>query len=120
MAQRTVPGYFNNLVLADRSLGKLRAALEANGQWEKTWIILSADHSWRWSSLYDRRRDLRVPFLVKPSGQQAGGSNFAAQINTVLTHDLILAILGGEITNAPATAHWLEARAGGALSVTGP
>ena len=112
LSQPQVQGYFNNLVLADRSLGKLRAALEAAGQWERTWIILSADHSWRRSRLYDGRRDLRVPFLVKSAGANSQLS-YSPQFNTILTHDLILAILKGEIASQPAAASWLDAHASG-------
>ena len=103
-----VPGYFNNLVLADRSLGKIRQAMEASGEWNKTWIILSTDHSWRESRLYDGIRDLRVPFLVKAPGQNQA-LIYPARINTVITHDLILAALRNEMTNATDTVTWLNA-----------
>jgi hypothetical protein len=113
------PGYFNELQLADRSLGELRHAIEAAGQWDKTWIILSSDHSWRISGdpgIYDGRRDYRVPFLVKPP--HAGGSlTYSRQFNTVVTHDLILAILRSEVTNLQTTAGWLDAHDVQALPV---
>jgi hypothetical protein len=60
-----VTEYFNNLALADRTLGELRQALETSGQWDESWFILSADHNWRHSAHYDGRFDLRVPFLIK-------------------------------------------------------
>jgi hypothetical protein len=101
-------GYCNSLVLADRSLDKLRQALEASGEWDKTWLIVSADHSWRDSRAYDGQRDLRVPYLVKAPGS-ANGIEFATQFNTVVTHDLILTMLRGEITNGLDAASWLEA-----------
>jgi hypothetical protein len=103
-----VEGYFNNLVLADRSLEKLRFALETSSLWDKTWIIISADHSWRSSRIYDGRRDLRVPFLVKAAGTNEA-ITFPVQFNTIVTHDLILAILRGEITSGTDVAAWLEA-----------
>lgn len=100
-------GYFNNLALADRFLGQLRCAMETSGQWDKSWVIISADHSWRDSRLYDGVRDLRVPFLVKAPG--AGQHlNFAPRMNTVLTHDLILAILQNQVTNQTSALHWLN------------
>ena len=100
--------YFDNLVLADRELGKLRRAMESSGQWDTTWVILSADHSWRESKLYDGLRDYRVPFLVKPPGSAASG-DYTRPFNTILTRDLILAILRGELTNAQDLAPWLDA-----------
>jgi hypothetical protein len=111
-SQPQVQGYFNNLVLADRSLGKLRRALESAGQWDQAWIILSADHSWRRSRLYDGRRDLRVPFLMKAPGAKKE-TVLSSQINTVLTRDLIVAILRRQITNQQTAGKWLGAHASG-------
>ena len=113
-----VTAYFDNLVLADRELGKLRRAMEASGQWDKTWIILSADHSWRESKLYDGVRDYRVPYLVKPPGATAG-TNYANAFNTVLTHDLILAMLRREITNQQDMEEWLDQHGQAAAPMTG-
>ncbi len=106
-------GYINNLVLADDELGQIRRAMEAAGQWDNTWIIVAADHSWRSSSGFDGKRDLRVPFLVKPPGPAASDTVFAPQFNTVLTHDLILAMLRGEVTNQENVADWLDAHRAG-------
>ena len=103
-----VKGYFNNLALADRSLEKLRHAMETAGEWDKTWIIVSADHSWRSSRIYDGQRDYRVPYLVKPAGATKS-MTCAFQFNTLVTHDFILAILRGEITSEEKAAAWLEA-----------
>ena len=107
--QPMAPGYFNNLVLADHTLGKLRQALEASGEWDKSWLILSADHSWRASHTYDGQRDLRVPFLIKLPGASTPAT-CSTPINTSLTHDLILAILRGELTNQTQTVAWLADR----------
>jgi len=76
------------------------------GQWEKTWIIVSADHSWRNSRAYDGIRDYRVPFLVNPPGTNEPVT-FSRSFNTVTTHDLVLTILRGETTNIQSTADWL-------------
>jgi Sulfatase len=100
-------GYFNNLALADRALGKMRRAMVEAGEWDKAWFILSADHSWRQSTVYDGRRDLRVPFLIKAPAQSKQ-LNYSTQINTVLTHNLILAILKNELTNQVDVAKWID------------
>ena len=46
--------YLDNLVMADRYLGHVRALLEAQGQWDSSAIVVMGDHSWRtkllWSS----------------------------------------------------------------------
>jgi hypothetical protein len=126
-----VTAYFDNLVLADREFGKLRRAMEASGQWDKTWVIHSADHSWRESKLYDGQRDFRVPYLIKPPGSpreinqpgslgratgpisrgKTASADYTRPFNTVLTHDLILAILRGEVTDGQNVAPWLDAHA---------
>jgi hypothetical protein len=101
-------GYFNNMGLANHELGEIRRAMEASGEWNKTWIILSADHSWRGANIYDGRRDYRVPYCVKPPGTN-DALIYPRQFNTIATHDLILAILRGEATNQQDVAGWLDA-----------
>jgi hypothetical protein len=101
--------YFNNLALADHELGALRQAMEKTGQWDKTWVILSADHSWRQSQSYDGKRDYRVPFLVKPAGASQS-MTYSNQFNTVLTRDLILAILHHQLSDQASVAEWLNTR----------
>jgi arylsulfatase A-like enzyme len=105
-----VEAYLNNLTLADRELGEIRRTMENAGLWDKTWVIVSSDHSWRSSRQYDHVRDLRVPFLVKTPGTNAPAT-YASQFNTVLTHDLILAMLQEQVTNQQAVVDWLDTRA---------
>jgi phosphoglycerol transferase MdoB-like AlkP superfamily enzyme len=119
MVMPKAAGYFNNLALADSELGALRRDMEKSGQWDKTWVILSADHSWRISKIYDGVRDYRVPFLVKPP-QASQSLTYSNPINTVLTHDLILAILRNQVTNQPSTAAWLDLHATTDLPVIQP
>ncbi len=100
-------GYFNNLMLADHELGVLRRGMEASGLWDNTWVILSADHWWRKSEVYDNISDHRVPFLVKSPGASQS-IPYSHQFNTILTHDLILAILHGQVTNQAGVAGLLD------------
>ncbi|HXE89544.1 MAG TPA: sulfatase-like hydrolase/transferase [Terriglobales bacterium] len=117
------PGYLDNLVLADRTLGELRAAMEQAGLWERTTVIVTSDHWWRadfwrrqpgWTAedeaAHAGRLDHRVPLLVR-FPFQSSPLVFAKPVNTVLLHDLTLAILSGELRDAPAAARWLETRA---------
>jgi phosphoglycerol transferase MdoB-like AlkP superfamily enzyme len=100
-------GYFNNLILADRWLGQLRRAMEASGLWNRTWVILTTDHSWRDSRAYDGQRDLRVPFLIKAPGLSPA-EVYSPEMNTVLTDDLILSVLRGEISHQKDLCLWLD------------
>jgi hypothetical protein len=111
-------GYFNNLTLADRILGKMRKAMVDAGEWDKTWFILSADHSWRQSTVYDGQRDLRVPFLIKAPAQSKS-LTYSTQINTVLTRDLILAILQGDVANEEDVARWIDEHHSSAMPING-
>jgi len=100
-------GYLNNVALADRELGQIRRVMETSGQWDKTWLIISADHSWQSAPDYDGKLDFRVPFIVKPPGT-ADPAAYMPKINTTLTHDLILAILRGSVTNGQNLVSWLD------------
>ncbi|MCX8156674.1 MAG: sulfatase-like hydrolase/transferase [Verrucomicrobiae bacterium] len=106
----TVQGYWDNLVLTDRMLGRLRAALEDQGQWENTWLVITADHAWRESHRYDGRFDERVPWLLKAPGRCAGGP-YDRRFNTVVTRHLLLAIMREEVRTADAARHWLNQHA---------
>ncbi|MGH9601925.1 MAG: sulfatase-like hydrolase/transferase [Terriglobales bacterium] len=117
------PSYLDNLALADRALGELRRAMELGAVGERTTVVLTSDHWWRadfwrrqpgWTpedeAAYSGRLDHRVPLLVSFPGQQQP-LVFAKPLNTVVLHDLTLAILDGGIEGAPASVGWLEVRA---------
>jgi hypothetical protein len=85
----------------------LRRSIETSSDRDNTWTIVSADHSWRKSKQYDGRRDYRVPFLVK-APRNSAPMTYSRQFNTLLTGDLILAILRGEIGTQAGVAAWLN------------
>lgn len=92
-------GYFDNLALADRTLGEIRRAMEAAGTWDRTTVIVSSDHRWRKTKDVDASRgrsDFRVPFIVKPAGSSEGGE-FGKIIETRMTAELVLAFLAGSV-----------------------
>jgi hypothetical protein len=98
-------GYLDNLVLADLALGDLRSTLEAAGQWDSSAILVSADHPWRDSKNFDGKRDPRVPFMLKLPDQDEG-----LAFNSLLTGELLLALLRGEVSAAPEAAEWIDRR----------
>ena len=99
--------YLDNLVLADRVVGELRRGLERARLRDRTWIVVSSDRSWRGSKPHDGQGDHRVPFLVRPpdGGRMA---HVDGAFNTLGTHDLVLAILRGSITDTADAATWLS------------
>lgn len=113
-------GYLDNLALVDRTVGELRRAMEAAGLWDKTTVIISADHWWRtemWSrgpffnredaAIAGGKMDHRVPYIVKLAGQSEGVT-YSQSFNTVITHDLILALLHGELSKSESVVAWLD------------
>jgi hypothetical protein len=112
--------YADNLELVDRTVGELRKALEKSGLWDQTTVIITADHWWR-SEMWSRgpfwtpndakvagdMMDHRIPFLVKLAGQHEQRT-YPTGFNTVLTHNLVLALMNGEIQNSTQLANWLD------------
>jgi Sulfatase len=120
--------YLDNLALADRTLGELRRAMEDAGVWDGAAVIVSSDHWWRarelWSPetgdptgrVYWHPEDVemqpptpeyKVPFILKLPGR-AGGTAYAPAFNTVVSHDLVLALLRGEVQSAESAAAFLD------------
>lgn len=113
--------YLDNLALADKTLGTLRRRMEEAGLWAQTTVVLSSDHWWRgdywvnrpfWAAgdgaLWNGQVDRRVPFVIKLVGEK-GTTTYGAPFNTVLTHDLILDVLGGRVRTQADVAAWLDA-----------
>lgn len=97
--------YEDNLALVDRTVGEMRRAMEQAGTWDTTTILITADH---WFDRHDKT-DRRVPFLLKLAGQKDAVA-YDATFNTLLLHDLVLAVLRGEISNAMSAVRWLDQR----------
>lgn len=127
--------YLDNLALTDRTWGTLRRDLEQAGLWERTTVLLSADHparlgSWNllpmWLSDTDKALVANakvdewrhVPFLLKLAGDSQPVP-YDEEFATILSKDLVVAILAGEIhTNAEAAA-WIDRRREQSLSPSG-
>lgn len=104
-------GYYDNMRLMDRVLGELRAAMEGANDWDSTAVLLLSDHRMRYRPSYlNEPADPRVPFILKLPGQTQGVA-YDNPFSAMVTHDLVLGLLRGELrTPAQATA-WLDARA---------
>ncbi len=105
----TVPGssYLDGVALADRLLGMLRADMEHAGLWDRTAVLISADHGWRtafwradptWTAEDEgnsHQDTTAVPFLLKMPEQKTNRC-YDRPFNTVITRRLLDAILSGE------------------------
>lgn len=117
--------YFDNLALADRTLGDIRKAMEDAGLWDGSVVLASSDHWWRptiWQSLHvwtaednrfalpEGQLDYRVPFLLKMPGQSAE-IDYNTRFNTIHSQELLIEILRGEVKDAEAAIRWLDQHA---------
>jgi len=113
--------YIDNLRLVDRTILQLRQALERAGLWDSTSILFTSDHplrinTWplaeRWP-LTDRTMDdvvqtAEVPFMLKLAKQKSN-FEYTAEMKTVVTKDLLLAILDNKVGTNEQVAQWLDA-----------
>jgi hypothetical protein len=104
--------YLDNLVLADRTLGKLRRAIEETSLAAKTTVIVSSDHSWRvdlWRPTTDwRAEDERVsgdrfdprPLLMVHFPEQRSAVRMDRPFPLIEMHTMIQVMLAGLVDNA--------------------
>ena len=112
--------YFDNLALTDRTLGELRAVMEAARLWEASIVVVTSDHWWRaihrgdWGLLPEEEAvfagglDRRIPFLVKFAGQQEP-LFYSKPFNTILFHDLVLEVFAERLSTPKELRAWLDA-----------
>jgi arylsulfatase A-like enzyme len=102
-----IRGYFDSLALLDRTLGEIRKSMEASGMWNKTTVLITSDHPYREAEQIDGKSDPRIPYLLKmPSGKEP--YVYDKSFNAVLTQDLMLSILRGEVASAKDVVSWLD------------
>jgi hypothetical protein len=109
--------YMDNLALVDRTLAEIRQTMEQAGTWETTTILLSSDHPlrlglWHLSNqfhgqTFNLRQGMRVPFLLKMAGEKEG-MEYPHAMQTVVSKDLLLAILAQKVTTAAQVGVWLD------------
>jgi len=104
-------GYLDNLVLADRLLGEIRRSLEGRGLWPRTHVIVTSDHAWRLAARHDGIADHRVPLLVKLAGRTSGLA-YTRPLNTIVVHDLTLALLASDVHTTDQLTAWLDQQRG--------
>lgn len=103
--------YLDNLALVDRSLGEILDVLTSSGLAPRTSVLVFGDHGRRSSDEGMTVRDPRVTFLVKLAGQ-AQGMTYTNELELAVVHDLVLAILGGDVSEPAELEAWLDGRSG--------
>jgi arylsulfatase A-like enzyme len=102
-----IAGYIDSLALLDRSVGELRRAMENAGVWDSTTVLFTSDHGYRDSEALDGKSDSRIPYILKLASQK-DGVKYTQEFNTVLTADLLLGVLRGEIGDPASAVEWLD------------
>ena len=102
-----VRGYFDSLALLDRTLGEIRRSMESAGMWDQTTVLITSDHPYREAEAIDGKSDPRIPYFLKMASQKDRYA-YGQPFNAVLTHDLVLSVLRGEITGPKEVADWLD------------
>jgi hypothetical protein len=116
--------YFDNLALVDRTVGELRQQLEQAGLWDSTSILISSDHGLRhtlwkgslnWTPEFERLLEngssATVPFILKLAGEQEPAT-YNQPFSAVVTGDLALSVLSGEVETPRQAAVWLATHTG--------
>jgi len=102
-------GYVDNMVLSDQTFGEIRRTLETAGQWDSTTVLITSDHWNRGAPLVNGKRDHRIPFILKLSGQK-NGVEYASPFNTIITRELLMEMLRGNLTASDDVVEWLDQR----------
>jgi hypothetical protein len=124
--------YLDGVALADRAFGELRQSMERAGVWEDTAVLVSADHGWRthiwrggpeWTAEEEAVSSgvdtSGVPFLVKlPRSAEAVA--YSKPFDTVVTRELILAILQKRVETAAQVAEFVGGPSPAAPKRPGP
>ncbi len=112
-ANEMIEAYYNNLILADEALGKIRVRMEAADLWDQTTVIITSDHVWREGPRWPaedgkgmlRRR--QIPLLIKLPGQKRG-TLYQRPLHTVFLRGLIPDLINRKVTTPVELAHWLD------------
>lgn len=105
-ASATKDGYLSSLALADQTLGQIREAMLRTGTWDKTTIILTADHHLRIPAL-GGTNSRRVPLLIRMPGEN-GGLTVDHPFRTTVMKDLISELLAGHLPGPADVAEYLS------------
>jgi len=112
-------GFLGNLELVDRTLAEVRNAMESVNLWDKTIILITADHPYRfgppnpsWTSdhqeiLSKEEVGRYIPFLLKLPGQKEP-IVYDQPFNSVITADLFMAFLRNELSGPKSTVNWIH------------
>jgi hypothetical protein len=113
--------YLDNLVLADKTLGQMMAAIEESPEAKSTILVVTSDHSmrvpkWRggagWTAederVFGKRFDTRPVLMVHFADQQVG-QTLNGPFAEIRTHDMLEAMLAGRMNAERDLETWVAA-----------
>lgn len=88
VGRKLIQGYYASVSFVDAQVGRLMAALEAEGLADNTIVVLWGDHGWKlgehamWCKHTNYEIDAHVPFLIKAPGQgfQSGSTDALVEL----------------------------------------
>jgi hypothetical protein len=90
-----VEGYLDNLVLADHLFRQIRSEMERSGVWERSVVLVTADHGYRGAPLLGYpKEDRHVPFMLKTLPGQRVTLDPRAPLATVDTGKILAGLSG--------------------------
>lgn len=101
-------GYLDNLVLADIFLGEVRRSLEEKVMWDDSVIVLTSDHELRHVWFGDNQRVAKIPLMMKMPGQKEQVAFENPFSPKMITKDLLLAVLDGQVRTPEDVVLWLN------------
>lgn len=104
-----VQGYLGAQELSDLILGEIRHNIELGPRADDTILLVSSDHAYRSARLFGAVQDNRVPFLVKFPGKSRGLA-YDRPFDTLLTGELVIALLDSQLRGVEDVARWLDTR----------
>ncbi len=107
LANSPIAGYVDSLALLDRTVGELRRTMEKAGVWDSTTVLFTSDHAYREAEALDGKTDPRIPYILKLASQKEATA-YTQPFDTVLTADLLMGVLRGEITDPASATSWLD------------
>jgi hypothetical protein len=114
--------YLDNLALSDRYLAHVRSVLEAQGEWDRSTIVVMGDHSWRtkllWSGApgwtpeeedasHGGQFDDRPGYIVKLPYQHAG-TRIDVPFAAVRTRALMDQLMCAKISSPGELSAWVQ------------
>ena len=100
--------YADNVICADKMLSEIERESRKAGLWDKTAVVVMADHGWRLTPGFSSEPGA-IPLMIKMPDQR-DEIRLDGELDSVLTKKLLLAILQRELRTPQDVASWLRSQ----------